>query len=81
MRIDRYQSDAHRFGLESLQYKMSSGRMDAGERAVIGYLSGTFDLFHIGHLNLLRRAKQECDYLTVGVHASGSWKGKKRLFL
>ena len=48
---------------------------------VIGYTSGVYDLFHIGHMNLLKNARGMCDKLVVGVTTDdlSLYKGKKPL--
>lgn len=75
--IQRYKENPQKFGLQSYEYKSETGRMSERPRIKVGYLSGTFDLFHIGHLNLLKRAKEQCDFLVVGIHKDASHKGKQ----
>lgn len=73
----RYQKDPVQFGIESYEYKQKSKRQPGAAGFKVGYMSGTFDLFHIGHLNLIKRAKMMCDYLVVGVHKDGRRKGRE----
>jgi len=47
------------------------------EKYKIGYTTGVFDLFHIGHLNILKRAKEKCEYLVVGVTTDELVFGRK----
>ena len=51
--------------------------MEMAQKYKIGYTDGVYDLFHVGHLNMIQTAKRHCEYLIVGVHGDDVVEGYK----
>ncbi len=62
-----YPVKRHPLSVESVENYNNSTVAKGIKKYHVGYIAGVFDLYHIGHLNMFRRAKEMCDYLIVGV--------------
>lgn len=55
--------------------------MEIGKKSYkLGYTDGVYDLFHVGHLNMIEAAKKQCEYLIVGVHSDEVVKQYKHYY-
>lgn len=52
--------------------------MEVRQKYKTGYTDGVYDLFHVGHLNMIQTAKKYCEYLIVGVHGDDVVEDYKR---
>lgn len=64
--FDAYKDYPRKRKPASPSFYMGEGKKER-KKYHTGYISGVFDLFHIGHLNMFKRAKEQCEYLIVGV--------------
>lgn len=65
--VDRLNSAAPSVKVFQMEAPQNSDTATGTKPYQIGYVPGVFDLFHVGHLNLIRRSKQRCEHLIVGV--------------
>lgn len=77
--LGRYEKTKQAPWTNSKKNQEKESDTDIQKRYHVGYIAGVFDLFHKGHLNLLRRAKEQCEYLLVGIVSDEqAIKNKKR---